>query len=492
MTTEIADWKNKAEQFLKSHLKDNNSNAEEAVVYFLSRKKKNKTISKAIDDSVERWRNDNTRWEETSLHNSIKAASILRLIQWGEIGALKKFRDNICSNLDLPNNHVFYDCFGSKTAAFYPLLFPLLTSDIAINNMSSKLNFLLHQWQDHLNNLFTKKDVYGYSIDDGKHSSQGYATIISAFVFGANRLQYGDIDVNILDNSVQYLQDNQNDSGLWGYQESLSDSEKDEFPTLGKYVNSSEHTILAAMGIHALFSTKVFGMRRCIENAAEWLLKRQQTDGGWYQLGNPKYPYQVHTTVMVLDALELAFSPEKKQPLTTYKHKLKSDDFRTTVQPKKKKVKKTMPTQKTKQINRIISKLKNAIFIIENDNTISLDYEGEIRNLGLKESHALDLILYFSKENEITPQKLQEFLESRTDPNKIVRDINRALVQWIGKTGLLDLPEDFEIIDYSINSGTYCSYIQIKTKSDHEQHSLKVREKIVYEPFENQDDENKS
>ncbi len=306
MTSKIVSCRKKAEHFLKSHLTHNNSNAEEAAVYFLSRKKRNKIISKAIDDSVERWRNDITRWEETSIHNSIKAASILRLIQWGEVGALKKLKDNICSNLDLPNNHVFYGCFGSKTAAFYPMVFPLLTSDIAINNMSSKLNFLLHQWQDHLNNLFMKKDVYGYSIEDGKHSNQGDATIISAFVFGANRLQNGDIDANILDKSVQYLLDNQHDSSLWGYDKSLPDSEKDEFPTLDENVNSSEHTVLAAMGIHALFSANVFGAKGCIEKAAGWLLKQQQADGGWYQLGDPKYPYQVHTTVMVLDALELA------------------------------------------------------------------------------------------------------------------------------------------------------------------------------------------
>jgi len=306
VNTENTDWKDRAEQFLKSHLTDNNSNAEEAAVYFLSISKKIKTITKTIEDSVERWRNDNTRWEEKSLNTPIKAASILRLAQWAEIGALKDFRDNICQNLNLPSNYDFYGCYSSTTAAFYPLVFPLLTSDFAINNMSSKLKYLLHQWQDHLSNLFLRKDVYGFSIGDGLHYSQSYATFLSAFVFGAYRLQYGDIDANIVDKSVQYLLDSQPNSGLWGHDKSLPDSEMDEYPSLCDDVNSSEHTVLAAMGIHALFSANAFGAKGCIEKAAGWLLKQQQVDGGWYQLGDPKYPFQMHTTVMVLDALELA------------------------------------------------------------------------------------------------------------------------------------------------------------------------------------------
>jgi DNA-binding response OmpR family regulator len=272
----------------------------------MSRKRDIETISKTISNSIERWKNDTTQWSEKSLHNHIKAASILRLIQWGEVGALKKFRDNICDNSDMPNSHDFYGCCNSKTAAFYPLLFPLFASDIAIKQMSSKLNFLLHQWQNYLNDLFMKKDVSGFSIGDGKHSYQGNATLISAYIFCVHRLSNAQVDQNILDKSVQYLLDNQTDTGLWGYDQTLPDSEEDDFHCLEEYVHSRKHVVLAAMGIHALFMAQPFGAKKCIEKAAGWLLKQQQADGGWYHLGNPKYPYQVHTTVMVLDAMSMA------------------------------------------------------------------------------------------------------------------------------------------------------------------------------------------
>ena len=87
---ENMDWKKKAEEFLRSHLKDDNANAEEAAVYFLSRRKNNKNISNTINNSIERWRNDKTQWSKKFFLIHIKAASILRLIQWGQIGTLKE------------------------------------------------------------------------------------------------------------------------------------------------------------------------------------------------------------------------------------------------------------------------------------------------------------------------------------------------------------------------------------------------------------------
>ena len=337
-----------------------------------------------------------------------------------------------------------------------------------------------------------KKGVSTYSIDTGKYSiraGQTVNTLASAYVFGAFRLPYGDIDKKILDKSVQILLDSQLDTGIWGYNTTLPDSEDDDYSSLGDHVNSRKHVVLVAMGIHALFVAQPFGATRCIKKAAEWLLKQQQPDGGWYQCGDPKYSNQVHTTVLVLDALEIASTSGKTRPLITYKREQKGEDYYTAKHPKKKKQKRSLSANKAKQQDLIIQRLKNTVFIIEDDNTISLAYEGIIENMGLKESHALDLILFLSKENRLTPQELKSKLQSNNTPTKIARDINRALVNWIDKTNLIELPNDFEIIDYDDDIGIYYSRIQIATKDQYDKQSFKKIEEIVYDPFENSDTE---
>lgn len=302
-----SNWKAKAEEFLRSHLGDDNSDAEEAAVYFLSRRQKDTQISDTISNSLERWRNDKTQWAQKSLSfGPARAASVLRLMQWGEIGALKKYQDSICDNLDVPNSNDYYGSLHSNTSAFYPFVFPLFTSDIAINRMNSKLTFLMHLWQNHLNDLFMKKEIFGNSIEEGRQYNQTHATLISAYIFAACRLNYAGINQEIFKKAVQYLLDNQNDSGLWGYDHTNSDSEEVDVPSFAKYVNSRKHVVLTAMGIHALSLAQHFGTHRCIENAANWLLQHQHDDGGWYQHDNPKYKHPIYTTVLVLDALELA------------------------------------------------------------------------------------------------------------------------------------------------------------------------------------------
>jgi hypothetical protein len=73
------------------------------------------------------------------------------------------------------------------------------------------------------------------------------------------------------------------------------------------------------MGIHALsFFPTEMGVGRCMENAGEWLLRHQQSNGSWYNLGDPKYPYQVHTTVFALDAIELSHQQDTSHPRVTF------------------------------------------------------------------------------------------------------------------------------------------------------------------------------
>jgi len=307
-------WKEKAEDFLRSHLNDDNYNAEEAAVYFLSRRENNKDISKVIDMSIQRWREDKTRWSEECRRDPTKAASSLRLMQWGEIVVLQKYRDSIFQNFGMPYSHDFYpddQHFGGylgNTSAFFPLLFPLFTSDIAVNQMGSKLISLLHLWQGHLNDLFMRKELFVYSIDKSGHSNQAYATLISAYIFAACRLGRAGIDLQILDKSIQYLLDSQQNSGLWGYDQTTPDSEEDDLGDycLGAFMNSSKHVVLGTMGIHAVFLANPKGSERSIKKAVEWLLRQQQSDGAWYQHNSPKYPHPVHTTVLALDAIEMA------------------------------------------------------------------------------------------------------------------------------------------------------------------------------------------
>ena len=314
MTTDRPEWKQRAEDFLISYLNANNENAEEASVYFLSRGEKFKAVSDTMSTSIERWKHDKTNWSEECRRNPARAASTLRLMQWGDIGALQKYRDSIYQNFGVPYSHDFYpssDSRGgylSKTSAFFPLLFPLFTSDIAINQMGSKLLSLLLLWQNHLNDLFMRKELFRHSIEEDERPSQTYATLISAYIFAAYRLNKSGINQTILDKSIQYLLDHQHSSGLWAYDQTAPDSEEDDCDgyCLGEFLNSRKHVILAAIGILALYLANSPGTKISIEKAAYWLLQHQQANGGWYQYGNPKYPFQVHTTVLILDALELA------------------------------------------------------------------------------------------------------------------------------------------------------------------------------------------
>ena len=303
MTTEIASCQKKAERFLKSCLKDNSRNSEEAAVYFLSRDKKDEAVSNAVSASIKRWRNDDTSWKDKTIYNATRAASILRLMQWEEIGAFKELRDNIFQNLDMPNNHDFLTCHRSNNSAFFPLVFPLFTSDIAIREMSSRLNGLIYQWQDLLTQVFNKGGICWPHMDDDLPVEQILSTLTAAFVFGAYRLHVSTIDESILSQSVQYLMDNQSDSGLWG------DSGSEP---------GSEHTVLAAMGIHALFAANPFGAKRCMENAGEWLLRHQQSNGSWYHLGNPERGYEVHATVLAMDAIDISHQQDTSHPQVTF------------------------------------------------------------------------------------------------------------------------------------------------------------------------------
>lgn len=310
------DWKAKAEKFLESHLNDDNHNAEEAAVYFLSRRKTNKIISNIVDDTIKRWKEDKTKWSVGCRVNPTGVASMLKLMQWEEIGVLRKYRDTICQDFGVPYSHDFYPddqgCGGhfSKTAAFFPLIFPIFTSDIAINQMGTKLIFLLHQWQNHLNDLLMRKRLFIHSIDDDQEGNIGqvFATLISAYIFAAYRLGKVGINQDILDKSIQYLLDSQDDSGLWAYDKTAPDSEDDDISgySLGDFLNSRKHVILAAVGIHAIFLANPIGAKRSIEKAANWLLEHQQSNGGWYNLGKDTSPYNVYATVLALDALEMA------------------------------------------------------------------------------------------------------------------------------------------------------------------------------------------
>lgn len=481
MTAEIASCRKKAERFLKSYLKEKSRNCEEAAVYFLSRKRKNETISNAIDESIQRWRDDKTHWEDKSLDNAIRAASILRLVQWAEIGVLREYRDNICQSLDLPSNHDFLTCLHSGSSAFFPLVFPLFTSDIAIREMRSRLIGQLYLWQDYLIKIFMKKGLY-VSLS----FNQPLSTLVAAFVFGVYRLQCGSIDKKILERSVQYLLDDQADSGLWGYDDSEQHPASTSFGEGLDSEEQSENVVLTAMGIHALFVAKPFGAERCIENAAQWLLGHQGSDGGWYHLGNPKNGYGVHATVLALDALAIAITPEKKKPVITYGKSLKIDNFRTDILRKETKVKPVVSKEEDEYRRSFVTKLKDAIFIIEDDNSLMLSFGDEDpRPLGIKKNHALALIPHLVDGNGITSKEVSSITESPGEPTKIIRDANRSLIEWIRKAGFSEFPHGLKIIVPNDEDGKYHSLISTLPRSEYNKRSLKEPETHVYDHFEN-------
>ncbi len=407
------DWKKKAEEFLTSHLNDGNSNSEEAAVYFLSREKKDKAISNTIDSAIDRWRHDKTRWSEECRRDPTKAASILRLMQWGEVGALKAYRENIFQNFGVPYSQDFYpkdSCYGgylNKTSAFFPLIFPLFTSDIAIDRMSDKLSFLLHQWQNYLNDLFMRKALFKTSADEEKLGGvgQSLAMVISAYIFAAYRLGKVGINQEILDKSVQFLLDSQHDSGLWAYDQDAPDSEEDDIDPcycLGDFLNSRTHVILGAIGSHAIFLANPTGSKRCIEKAAEWLLQHQRADGSWCQHNNPKYSNQVHTTVLVLDAIEMAEGGDKQ--LTFTPNMILGDSGRD---------------------NRDKRKTIDGLSIA--DETQTIIYKGQQFLLGGAGPTWVFFKLLFEKQGDVVTHKEIEDATGHSDTNKLKYDLVKAL-----------------------------------------------------------------
>ena len=302
------EWKVKAEQFLENHLDNDDHNAEDAASYLLSRGMNNDHISKIIDKAITRWKNDSTNWAEKSLSNHYRATSVLKLMQWAEIEPLKKYQNSICDKLCMPSNHDFLTGQYSPTAIFYPYFFPLFTSDIAVDKMNSKLSSLVHIWQNHLIDICMKKEIFLRSLTDDNIYSQSGALLLSANIFASKRIKGFSVNEELFDKAVQYLIDNQNDSGTWGYNSGMPDSEEEELVCLSPYeeqVNSEKHVALTAVCMYALYSAQAYSSSHAMQKAKDCLIRQQQSDGGWYQLCNAKYGNSVQTTILVLDAIEM-------------------------------------------------------------------------------------------------------------------------------------------------------------------------------------------
>jgi hypothetical protein len=473
---EKLEWKIKAEEFIKSHLNNNNSDAVEAAIYFLSRGEKSDLVEKAIEGAIKRWKEQEIPWGHWTLAGFGFPARVLRLIKWAEIGSLKEEWSRIYSELTLPANLDYHRDLHSNNSIIYAQTLPLFRSDLAIQNMRPKLLSLIFQWQDCLESFFNKKWMWKHRMEKDLSFEQANAMLVTTFIFGVNRLQVNDINKKILSNSIQYLIDNQSDSGSWSDNESIS---------------QTENVKLSAMGIHALYPTRENGSKRCIDKTVKWLLRHQQPNGGWYQLGRETSPNNVYTTVFVLDALELANggsqvtfiipdAPTIDSKASSSASPVNIDTVNVTINnrsaKKKKRVKKITSTGSAKESK--FKEWKNcdeACLIFNDKDRILFYYQGKDYDLCLKHSGPVyelinELAWGECKRDDLMANK--KILITKKGTRRILSDVLRRTNELLNtkvrlfamKHKITDIPDDIKFVGFNKIKKTYQFYI--KTESE--------------------------
>lgn len=474
-----SNWKAKAEEFLRSHLGDDNTNSEEAAVYFLSRGNKGKAVEKAITNAKQRWSKDPFVRHGNLIWNQNRVGTLLRLVQWAKIGPISKYDQEIAQ--DLAVDHNAFSMLHSNYAAFDAFYLPLYCSDLTVKFVPHKLGILVLRWQEFLDAVIVKQGYWGPDLRDEIPIEQILCTLIAAYILGVIRIPNLSYNQTVYQKSIECLFDNQSESGLWG----------DDGSEPG-----NKNVILAAMGIHALYHTKQYGWDTCAQKAGEWLLKQQSSDGGWYAFNQEKdlQHQSCFITSFVLDALEIMVFSGNRIPTLTYAQDIDFKEDRPEKKSHERVPFKQIPTKMEDQRRQhFIKELSQTVIVIENLGGLTVYKNGistETSKLGSK--LALNLIQYLAERDSIPSSKVRDATGSKINsetgkgrkPREIIREVNMSLVGFLKKNnikGFSELPNDFEIINNSDDKNSYKSLVQISTREKVERLSLKPDKKGVYD-----------
>jgi len=279
---------NNGEMFLNSFALGSVDHGEEDALAYL--RMKGKECDKAVTEVLSRWQAfkkeiaDNVQKLRGIFviggNGSIKYAAVLRLMQWAKVLRYKKF---------WAVSDDFYETLLPSPGQDFLAAFPLFRSDLFIDMMKSRLEFLLSKWQEKLLQRLHRGSRPESNAEDNIGDGDDDFNIMAAaasFVFGHCRIKGADVDKDFIDEVTTFLVDKQQPWGSWNPKET------------DKY--SENGIILDAMVIHALGLAQRYDWERAAKLAVKWLWEQRQPYGCW-GTSSPTY-----TTVLVLDAMELA------------------------------------------------------------------------------------------------------------------------------------------------------------------------------------------
>jgi len=165
----------------------------------------------------------------------------------------------------------------------------LFWSDIGIQLLNKKLKSTLFYLgeiiEDGFEQFIINKQLR-HAVRYNPPMEQRECMIAASYVFGRYRLQMDNKNNPVFTKAIEILIEKQASDGSWW-----------------EGVSSGGNIILTAAILQSLVLTMPFGAERHIKKAKNYLIKMQNSDGGWPEA---RHKDAVYTTVFVLDALELA------------------------------------------------------------------------------------------------------------------------------------------------------------------------------------------
>lgn len=459
----------KAESYLNSYLISNVKYCHnESLVYLLCKQRKNQTV---IRETISRLEREAVRTKGLSLVDndpfiSTPQSNALRLADWRHIS----FANSLISyNLSFMFDHRF-----SKP-------FSLYRADLGIMYRWEELSDTIENLQSAFERLSGLSDILlsstGHVLDRTKLTS----AVASVLVFVYYRLNGKFGKKSIINKAIDYLLSNQE------YHKSIT---------------------VTAMAVHAIAMAKLPDSQEFLTKAKDWLLKKQSKYGYWYQPGeNPDY-----TTVLVLDALELAAGGDKvtfaisehskdkpaqyliqeEQPsslniknggvvLNIYgdvnQNKLKSF-------PKKNTKPKNITNEETEKYSKpsvLWEDHKKAVFIITKDGKILFQFADDTSiMLGFeRKNHPPKLLQIFCDNPELSAEIIRKALDTPDSVSHRVASCNELIQRELMKKGFTKCPVGFTFIESTGRKGFYRSKIPVYSLDNYDRMTRLAEEEYV-------------
>lgn len=452
--TEIAIEKNatepigKAKQYLNSYMVSNTEHChDESIIYLLSKQLKNKLVIQEAISRLERYmvKAKGLSLADNDPFGSISQANTLRLAGWKYLRWGTNFRLEYLEKYFI---HRFQSPFTILRADLGIIERWQELEDVVII-LQNKFEFLMQATEDLLS-------------QNGQRISRQEITlaIASLYIFAFYRLngKYG--RRTIVDKAIDFI--------LYNYHV-LSKSHSSN--TL--HCND-QHITLTAMIVHAIAMAQIPDSQDILNNARNWLLDHQTIYGHWYQpKENPDY-----TTVLVLDALELAeggknitfqLYPQEQQiasqkPIGTSIH-IHSE--KVVVNPKSQNIQRKNRNKTTTRHEKKYIEWENngdaKIIFKSNDRIVFYHAERE-KDLRLKHGSVVHkFLLYLHERKYCEIKELSRNKEicrtEKMNPSEVVRTVNRTLNEKIRELGFTEIPENVLFVGLQRENNRYRFFI---------------------------------